>query len=342
LTLTLASLAQIVLVDVVLSGDNALVIAMVARHLPPPQRRAAMLWGGLVAIALRLALTMAVAYVLTVPGVPFLGAILLLGIACKLVQEEVDTERAGATAPTSLGPAVARIAMGDYHGSVTILDTASRDELTWPTHAPRINALAIAPDGKTLATASLDRSVKLRDPATVRELHSFSRRGEEPWSVAFAPDGQTLAAGFKDGNVVVWDLASGKERSVLSGHTLGVSALAFAPDGRTLASASWDKTVKLRDATTAQPLATLEGHERAVQALAFSPDGQTLASCDGDEDDHPDAPGAVRLWDVPGGRPRATLRSPRGGFRSVAFAPDGRTLAAAGDEGIVTLWDANP
>ena len=73
LMIALASLAQIVLINVVLSGDNALVIAMVARHLPASQRRAAMLWGGAVAIALRLALTLAVSYVLMIPGLRFVG-----------------------------------------------------------------------------------------------------------------------------------------------------------------------------------------------------------------------------------------------------------------------------
>src|SRR5208283_320864 len=77
LMIALASLVQIVLINVVLSGDNALVIAMVA-----------MLWGGAVAIALRLALTLAVSYVLMIPGLRFVGAILLVGIACKLIQDE--------------------------------------------------------------------------------------------------------------------------------------------------------------------------------------------------------------------------------------------------------------
>src|SRR5271166_1777319 len=88
LMMALASLVQIVLINVVLSGDNALVIAMVARHLPVPQRRAAMLWGGAAAITLRLALTLAVSYVLMIPGLRFVGAILLVGIACKLIQDE--------------------------------------------------------------------------------------------------------------------------------------------------------------------------------------------------------------------------------------------------------------
>ena len=88
LMMALASVVQIVLINVVLSGDNALVIAMVARHLPASQRRAAMLWGGAVAIALRLALTLAVSYVLMIPGLRFVGVILLVGIACKLIQDE--------------------------------------------------------------------------------------------------------------------------------------------------------------------------------------------------------------------------------------------------------------
>ncbi|MGO9812309.1 MAG: YjbE family putative metal transport protein [Isosphaeraceae bacterium] len=113
LMIALASLVQIVLINVVLSGDNALVIAMVARHLPAPQRRAAMLWGGAVAIALRLALTLAVSYVLMIPGLRFVGAILLVGIACKLVQEEDETNEDAAPAPASLRTAVVRIAVAD-------------------------------------------------------------------------------------------------------------------------------------------------------------------------------------------------------------------------------------
>jgi YjbE family integral membrane protein len=113
LLITLASLFQIVLINVVLSGDNALVIAMAARHLPVRQRRAAMLWGGAVAIVMRLILTLAVSYVLMVPGLRFVGAILLVGIACKLIQEEGETNEDGAPASTSLRLAVVRIALAD-------------------------------------------------------------------------------------------------------------------------------------------------------------------------------------------------------------------------------------
>ncbi len=113
LMLTLASLAQIILINTVLSGDNALVIAMAARHLPEPERRTAMIWGVSLAVALQLLLTLAVASVMMIPGVRFVGAVLLFGISCKLVQDEDQTAHDGAPTPTSLLTAIFRIAVAD-------------------------------------------------------------------------------------------------------------------------------------------------------------------------------------------------------------------------------------
>jgi YjbE family integral membrane protein len=111
--LTLASLAQIILVNTVLSGDNALVIAMAARHLPEPDRRTAMIWGVSLAVALQIVLTLAVAYVMMIPGLRFVGAVLLFGISCKLVQDEDQTAHEGAPVPTSMLTAIFRIAVAD-------------------------------------------------------------------------------------------------------------------------------------------------------------------------------------------------------------------------------------
>jgi len=109
----IASIAQIFLINFVLSGDNALVIAMAARHLPPPERRAAMIWGSGMAIGLRLILTLMVSYVLLVPGLRFAGAVLLLWIAYKLLQEETPTADQTAPALTSVRTAVVRIVIAD-------------------------------------------------------------------------------------------------------------------------------------------------------------------------------------------------------------------------------------
>src|SRR5208337_2841586 len=109
----ISSIIQIMLVNVVLSGDNAMVIALAASSLPPEKRQRAMLWGTGLAIGMRMVLTFAVAYVLLIPGLRFLGAVLLAYIACKLIQEQADQAGDASQAPTSTGTAITRIALAD-------------------------------------------------------------------------------------------------------------------------------------------------------------------------------------------------------------------------------------
>ena len=101
------------LVNVVLSGDNAMVIALAASKPTPQKRQRAMLWGTGLAIGMRLVLTFAVSYVLLIPGLRFLGAVLLAYIACKLIQEQADQAGDASPVPTSTGTAITRIALAD-------------------------------------------------------------------------------------------------------------------------------------------------------------------------------------------------------------------------------------
>jgi YjbE family integral membrane protein len=110
----LVSILKIILFDLVLSGDNAVVIGLAAHLLPPRQRRQAMIWGCGMAIAMRVALTLVVANLLLFPGLRLIGALLLVWIACKLVQEEGHSSGESTLAPTTLWKAVSRIAMADF------------------------------------------------------------------------------------------------------------------------------------------------------------------------------------------------------------------------------------
>ena len=85
-----AKILQIIVIDLVLSGDNAVVIAMAAHRLPDHQRKKAILWGGGIAIAMRIMFTLVMAFLLMVPGVRFVGGIVLVWIACKLLMDEGD------------------------------------------------------------------------------------------------------------------------------------------------------------------------------------------------------------------------------------------------------------
>jgi YjbE family integral membrane protein len=90
----LGALLQVMLVNIVLSGDNAVVIALAARNLAPRHRKLAILWGSLGAIVLRVVLTIVAVQLLRIPFLQFVGALLLIWIAVKLLIEDDDPTRA--------------------------------------------------------------------------------------------------------------------------------------------------------------------------------------------------------------------------------------------------------
>lgn len=105
------AILSIVLIDLVLSGDNAIVIGMAAHRLPPPQQRMAIIFGGLAAVALRITLTAVAAYLLTLPALRAIGGALLLWIAFKLLHEEDEPGQVNAAA--SLREAITTILVAD-------------------------------------------------------------------------------------------------------------------------------------------------------------------------------------------------------------------------------------
>lgn len=86
----LSDLLTIVLLDLVLAGDNAIVIALAARNLSPDLQKRAVIWGTLGAIAMRILLTLVVVYLLALPGLMLAGGLLLLPIAWKLLKPAHD------------------------------------------------------------------------------------------------------------------------------------------------------------------------------------------------------------------------------------------------------------
>ena len=206
------------------------------------------------------------------------------------------------------------------------------DLLTLKGHTSGVNGVTFSLDGRRIASASSDSTVKVWEASSGKEMLTLAGHFQAVNRVTFSPDGRRIASASDDQHVKVWDAGSGQETLMLIGHTDAVTGVAFSPDGRRIASASWDHTVKVWDAGSGQVTLTLKGHDFRVHDVAFSPDGRRIASAGWDH--------TVKVWDAGSGQESLTLKGHTNEVSDVAFSPDGRRIASASGDLTVKVWDA--
>lgn len=203
------------------------------------------------------------------------------------------------------------------------LDSDEFNRLTG--HRGAVLAVAVSPNGKWIATASSDRTIRLwkQDGTSV-----WSREpGAAVYGLAFRPDSQMIAAAGVDGDTTLWAL-NGEMVYPIMAHETAAWGVAFSPDGKMVATTGADRTLKLWT-LKGNLVRTFSGHQSAVWRVAFSPNGQLLASASLD--------GTVKVWRLDGSLVN-TFDAHKGGVWTVAFSPNGEFLLSGGADKTLRLW----
>jgi WD40 repeat protein/serine/threonine protein kinase len=226
---------------------------------------------------------------------------------------------------------------GWFDHTVKLWDLATGRQLdTLPGHQDSVLSVTFTADGKMLASGGGDKTVRLWNVASRRQVAQFEHTHAVD-CVAVSPDGRMLAAGSPGGPLSLWEIAT--RRTML--HLKGKLA-AFDPKGKTLAVGLPDGNAGLVDISTGQVVAPLTGewpsktqkpfraHVNVFQSGALSPDGRHLGLS---------AERTINLWDLGTAQPLACLKGHINNISSVAFSLDSKTLASCSQDGTVKLWN---
>ncbi|HLL02310.1 MAG TPA: AAA family ATPase [Myxococcaceae bacterium] len=234
-------------------------------------------------------------------------------------------------------------------------------------------AVAWDPEGRRLASAGADASVRLWDGATGKELAVLTGHKLPVMDAKWHPAGDRVASASMDKTVCLWNAETGEKLSVLSGHTAEVYSVSWDPTGRWLASCSADGTARLWSGETGEERSVFRGHALGMVAVAWEMSGRRLASASSENtvrvweaetgqslltlQGHTDMVLAVswepagrrivtgstdktaRVWDGETGATLLTLSGHEDAVRGVAWAPRGRYLASASYDGTIRIWD---
>jgi WD40 repeat protein len=192
-----------------------------------------------------------------------------------------------------------------------------------------ITALAISPDGRRLLTASRDKTARLWDPESDRELFTLIGHTDSLDSAQFSPDGRLFVTASWDDTARLWEAATGRAISAMK-HNGPVYSAQFSPDAQRVVTASGDKTARVWEAATGRAIGEPMKHDGPVYSARFSPNAQRVVTASEDK--------TARVWDAATGKEIGEPMWHDGPVLSAQFSPNGLFVTTTSRDGLARLW----
>lgn len=171
------------------------------------------------------------------------------------------------------------ICPGDVGQKYVGLDTSGQVQHILYGHAQQVIAVAVTPDGRVAVSGSLDRTLKVWDIESGRELQTLGGHAAFITAVAISSDGRRALSASADTTVRVWDLTSGEQLLTFAGHTESVTGVAVVPDGQHALSCSWDGSLAIWSLETGAIMTALSC-DYPLLCCAVGADGTTIVAGD--------------------------------------------------------------
>lgn len=244
-----------------------------------------------------------------------------------LLKSITDKEGIGAVSLSSDKQTIATATNANSTGKYTVKLWHWNGKLlsTFPGHNDQVRGLNFSPDGQTIASASLDNTIKLWNVKNYKLVKDI--KGTENFFGVRFVDNQLIAAASADNTVQLWNV-KGQQIGTLTRHTDDVHYLDVSRDGKMIASISKDETVKIWSLKDSQEVQNIEIPNVTINQPSFSPDSQMIALASTDQ--------SVHIWSRNGMASPTSLRG-----TSLSFSPNGQVIVSGTEDGTVKLWHRN-